>query len=247
VNLPAFLNGAACLLAAAGSDTLVASRGHLLQALTRGSITVEFDQTPAREAFDHLERVLGIGIVGRYSDDRTGFGIDPATPITLEATNRAPIEVIEQILEQCADQEPCTWQIRHGYLEVGTKQRLSVAAALETRVYAIRDLMFEPTWFDNAPGIDIAAALSQTAAGIGSGGGGNGGPGGGGTIVDQPGAAPVRPGESDRIQSIADLIVQNVEPEVWDATGGPSTITLFTGTLVVRAPDFVHRQIGSAR
>ncbi len=249
--LHAHLFGAAWLLAAAGSDTAVPSRAQLVQALTRECISVEFDRAPARKAFEHLQQVLGISIVGRYSDDRTGHGIDPEAPITLQANRHPPIEVIEQILEQCADQDPCTWQLRSGYVEVGTKERLSAPAAMELRLYTIRDLLFEPPWFDNAPAIDIATALSQAGAASGGGSGGSGGAGGGGagaggggSIIDQPGAPPERPAEADRFEGLVEVIVRSVEPSVWEAAGGPATITPFGGTLLVRAPGFVHRQLG---
>jgi len=258
VILHAHVLGAACLLAAAGSDTSISSRAQLVQAMTRASISVEFDGAPAREVFGHLQRVMGISIVGRYNDDRAGHGIDPEAPITLQAHRRPPIEVIELVLEQCADQDPCTWQIRNGYVEVGTKERLSVVGAMELRVYSIRDLLFEPTWFDNAPGIDIAAALSQTGAASGGGSGGSGGPGGGGgghgggggsagSIIDQPGAPPERPDQADRFDGLVEVIVRSVEPEIWEPAGGPATITPFGDTLVVRAPGFVHRQLGGGR
>jgi hypothetical protein len=253
--------GAACLVAAAGSDSGISSRAQLVQALTREPISIEFDRAPAREVFGYLQQVLGISIVGRYSDDRAGHGIDPDAPITLQANRRPPIEVIERVLDQCTDQDPCTWQLRNGYVEVGTKERLSTAAAMELRLYTIRDLLFEPPWFDNAPAIDLAAALSQTGAASGGGGGsggsggpggggggpgrgGGGGSGGGGSIIDPPGAPPERPDEAARFDGLVEVIVRSVEPGVWEAAGGPATITPFGGTLVVRAPGFVHRQLG---
>ncbi len=35
-----------------------------------------------------------------------------------------------------------------------------------------------------------------------------------------------------------------IEPEIWSVHGGPARIAERGGFLVVRAPDFVHRQIG---
>ena len=43
------------------------------------------------------------------------------------------------------------------------------------------------------------------------------------------------------------LIQLTVEPEAWESRGGPCTITHAQGLVVVRAPDFVHRQIESPR
>ena len=45
-------------------------------------------------------------------------------------------------------------------------------------------------------------------------------------------------------QSLADLIRAMVEPEVWSEQGGQSTIRYSRGNLIVKAPYFVHAQIG---
>jgi hypothetical protein len=40
-----------------------------------------------------------------------------------------------------------------------------------------------------------------------------------------------------------DLIERTVEPDSWEAGGGPASITYFSGTLIIRAPGFVHRRL----
>lgn len=127
----------------------------MLGALLYTDVTVRFDETTAREAINYLAKLLNISIVGRFSDDKTGNGIDPQTPITLNAENVPALTVLEQILDQCEDLEPTTWQLRDGFVEVGTKERLSVPAAREVRYYPIRDLLFEVPHFDNAPDFNI--------------------------------------------------------------------------------------------
>jgi hypothetical protein len=187
--------------------------------------------------------------VGRYRDDRFAQGIDPGTPVTLDASDEPALTVIELLLDQCATDDPCTWQLRDGYVEVGTKDRLGAASARETRCYPLRDLLSEPLHFDNAPQLDIAAALSQAGSygGGGTGGGGMGG-GGGGLIFGQPDEPPDRAVEQELADQIILLITQSVEPEAWPDNGGEwASIHYFCGTLIIRAPDFVHRQIGGYR
>jgi hypothetical protein len=119
-------------------------RRQIYDALAGTNITIELDETPAREAFDRLRRMLPVPLVGRYRDDALGFGIDPEVPITLKADDRPAIEVLEGMIEQCGQHgAPCTWQIRLGFIEFGTKGRLSVPAARETRLYYIADLIVD--------------------------------------------------------------------------------------------------------
>jgi uncharacterized membrane protein YgcG len=243
-------------------QTQGATKSHLLSVLMYTDVTVQFQETPAREAFNYLQTLLGIHIVGRYSDDKIGYGIDPETPITLDVVDRPALTVIELMLDQCEEFDPCTWQLRDGYVEVGTKERLSLPAAREIKYYPIRDLLFEPPMFDNAPDLDLSSAMNQAnstggggiggggggggGGGFGGGGGGGGGRGGsGGSIFGDPGDAPERLSEIERAQQLIDLITESVEPAAWDVNGGDwATIRFYSGTLIIRAPDYVHRQIG---
>jgi hypothetical protein len=102
------------------------TKAHLLGTLLYTDVTVHFQETAARDAVNHLRTILGIDITARYSDDRTGEGLDPEAPITMNVVNRPAITVLEMLIEQAAGDEPATWQLREGYVEIGTKERLSV-------------------------------------------------------------------------------------------------------------------------
>ena len=118
------------------------SKSYMLSVLMYTDITVQFQETPAREAFSYLQTVLGIPIIGRYNDDRIGHGIDPDTPITLDAVDKPALTVLELVLDQCQEFEETTWQLRQGFVEVGTKERLSLPGARQIKYYPIRDLLF---------------------------------------------------------------------------------------------------------
>ncbi len=240
------------------------SKAHMLSVLLYTDITVQLQETPARDAISYLQTVLGINIIGRYSDDKVGFGIDPETTITLDVVDKPALTVLELMLDQCATfDESCTWQLRRGFVEVGTKERLSAPSAREIRYYPIRDLLFVPPQFNNAPKLDINSALNQGSSGGGGGrggggggggggfgggggGGGRGGGGGGGSgIFGDPDDEEDRATEEERAQEIVDLIVETVEPDAWDIAGGEyATVRYYQGTLIIRAPDYIHRQIG---
>ena len=242
------------LPAAAPAPSRPLSRAMLHHRLTETDISVEFRETPAREVFKHLKIVLGVPIIGRYSDDKVGHGIDPDTPITLDARDTPAIIVLELILDQCEDIDPCTWQLRKGYVEVGTKERLSAPAAQVIKLYPIRDLMMIAPHFSNAPGVDLSVALNQTGGGGGGSGGsggggfgggsGGGGGGGGGSIITDPGEEPLRIESFEFVQNLMELIQGTVERYSWEDNGGTARMSYLSGTLIIKAPGFIHRQLG---
>ncbi len=117
----------------AEAQTRSMTMGQMLSVLMYTDITVNFPETPAREAFNYLQTVLGIPIIGRFSDDKAGHGIDPDAPITLDVVDQPALNVLQLVLQQCEEFEPTTWQLRGGFVEVGTKERLSAPAAREIK------------------------------------------------------------------------------------------------------------------
>ncbi|NNM26989.1 MAG: hypothetical protein HKO59_13555, partial [Phycisphaerales bacterium] len=145
----------------ASAQSTNASKSQMLGALLYTDLSVQFTDTPAREAISYLKTTLGVNIIGRYNDDRTGIGIDPDTTINLDVVDKPALTVLEMVLDQCGDEfESCAWQLRNGFVEVGTKERLAAKSAQEIRYYPIRDLLFEPPHYNNAPDLDLDSALS---------------------------------------------------------------------------------------
>ncbi|MHC4079968.1 MAG: hypothetical protein ACYS15_02730 [Planctomycetota bacterium] len=224
-----------------------ASKIKLLQALLYQRLTVSFERTPARDVFDYLKIALDINLVARYSDDAVGYGIDPDTPITASADGVPALELLELILEQCSVVDECTWQLRKSYLEVGTKERLSVPATREIRWYPIGELLFEAPDFNDSISLRLEDAFPNYG-GYGSGYAGgfiNGGGGYGGSIRISPPGSGSGGGATSRVQSLIDLIVELVEPEAWTRNGGDwASIRHREGALIVNAPPYIHRKIG---
>ncbi|MDY7108951.1 MAG: hypothetical protein SYC29_09980 [Planctomycetota bacterium] len=234
----------------------------ILQALLYEKLTVQFDGTPARDVFDYLRTILDINVIVRYSDDPVGHGIDPQSPITLDVAEMPAVDVLELVLEQCAAAGDCTWQVRGSFLEVGTKERLSVAGAREMRVYPIGDLLHEAPRFVDAPPIGFSDQRWYPwgpYGGYGSYGGYGGSIHGGGRIYPSTGSYR-RPGgytqgpvtedpntpekKAQRGQEIIELIVASIEPMAWADNGGNwATIRYRDEALVISAPDYIHRQI----
>jgi hypothetical protein len=226
----------------------------MLQALLYSDVSVEFKETPAREALDYLRTSLGANMIVRWSDDPSGKGgIDPATPITLSVEKMPAIDVLELLLEQCATTEPCSWQLRASFIEVGTHERLSDPAAREVRVYPIGDLVYEPRRFEDAPTMRLDEAIQDAYRWGGfywPGPYGNPGGFGGysGSIRITPsggGSGPVVDARDQNIESLIELITDVIEPAAWQRNGGTqASIHYRDGALVVHASDFIQRQIG---
>ena len=234
----------------------------MLQALLYTKLTVDFDETPAREVFDYIKTALDINLIVRSSDDPVGHGIDPLTPITLEIEDAIAVDVLELVLEQCAANGDCTWQVRRSFVEVGTKERLSVSSARELRVYPIGDLLYEPPRFVDAPPIGFTDEYWYPGGPYGPYGGyggyggslyggtylssspGNyrwGGASSGSAVTEDPNTAEKK---AQRAQSIIELIITSIEPLAWTDNGGDwATIRYRDDALLITAPDYVHRQI----
>jgi hypothetical protein len=150
------------------------------------------------------------------------------------------IEVLELVLEQCAAVETCTWQLRDSFLELGTKDRLSSPSAREVRVYRIDELIYEPRRFNDAPRVGINHVYPGYYGGYYG-----GYPGGyGGSIGPTVATPATEKRKSQRAQEIVNLIIDTIEPNAWAQTGGDwATIRYHDGSLIVNAPDYIHRQI----
>jgi hypothetical protein len=231
-----------------------AMRRTLSLALLETNVSVEYDGTPARAAFDQLNAALSFPLIGRYRDDTLGFGLDPDLLITHEAVDRPALEVLEEMLSQCTVQGPeCTWQIRKGFVEFGTKERLSVPAARETRTHYIADLIIP------VPGSPYSAGLRELNA----------------CALMQEVCESIEPGAWDYGQTpepVDEEILVNAlgqgppsaatQPTATTAPESPKTrrqlpvpprryvpptriaiIRYWRDVVIVHAPDYIHRQI----
>jgi hypothetical protein len=226
--------------AAARRPAAESPKQKVLQALLYTDLTVNFEQTPARDVFDFLRTALGVKVEVRYAGPGVA-GIEPELPITIEARDMPAWEMLDQVLEQCAPAEECSWQVRRGMLEIGTKDRLSVPAARETRWYRVDELTFEAPDFNDS----INMRLDNTFPYDGAWGGWFTGAGGGwgGSIQFQP--THVTGGAAEqRGESLVDLIVTVVEPSAWTNNGGDRASIMYRdGVLIVNAPDYIQRKL----
>ncbi len=198
-------------------------RDRWVASLDAKKISVLFKQVPIVQVLESLSQKSGVPIQALLLDKPTGsVGIDPAITIDLEIKDMRALEVLEIVLRQASDvsQNDCRWQTTPSGIEVGPKSRLLRPSAMERRVYMVADLGFKVADFQPPP--------------LQSGGTG------GGTAPP-----PFTPSQQDaRYQKLKSLIQATVETDVWaEPSGGPCTIAIFNNTMIVIAPDFVHRSI----
>ena len=187
----------------------------------------------ARDAIQWISTVSDLPIVVNW-EKLSAEGIDPAQQVQITGVNLTAEGAIRQVMNQIALDSNLVMEISPWYVEVMTKTQADQNAVII--VYPIGDLMMTVPNFTEAPEFD----LSQ----ISQGGGGQGG-GGGGNLFRETDTEEVVETEEERGGRVADLIRQTVEPELWRENGGLyGSITYFNKHLIVRAPMYVHRQIG---
>lgn len=212
---------------------------------------------PQRDTMARMMRVLSVDLneqrledVAKFITQTTGAdidflwgdgfsGIDKEKTITLKATNRTALQLLEAVLEKAvadAGGSGATWQLTDsGTLQAGTKENLNKFSRLE--VYPIGDLISDVPDYQDAPIFDLQQAFQQSQGGRGGGGGGGTSPFR--TTGDQEG--PARRPAAERADELIDIIRTLVEPEQWDTEG--VSIRFWQNSLLIKAPDYVHRQI----
>jgi hypothetical protein len=202
-------------------------------------ITLEAEELPLEDILNYISTVTEAELEPIWIDDSfDALGMDPGTLISIRVDNAPALSVLERVLKRAERIEGIgseyTWQLSDiGTIECGPKTALNEHQRIE--LYDIADLILVIPDFDNAPDFNLQSALSSG----GSGGGGSG-PfgGGGGQDVD------IEP-QGERAQKIIDLIESTVEPDQWANAGGDgASLTVYRTSLIINAPDYIHRKIG---
>lgn len=201
-------------------------------------ITLEVTDAKLRDVVRFISEVTGARIEAAWRGDGADLGLDPERPTTLAVKDLPAIAVLERLLERTADDfGGNAWQMTEsGEIEIGPKSVLNRTTTL--KIYDVRDMLFQIPDFTNVPQLDLEQVLSQTGAGGGGGGGGGG-------VIEEFEPEASGPSERELAERLESIITANIESEQWTANGGDAaTITLHDGALLVRAPDYIHRQLG---
>lgn len=199
------------------------------------SVTVEFKNQRLEDIIVFIAEITGADLEAMWIDDQHGTGMDKERALSLRVENASALDLLEKVLEKSSDDGigpgGHTWQLSpSGALQVGPRDRLNKYRRVE--IYDISDLLLVLPTYDNVPEFDLQSVLQS-------------GQGGGSSPFQQnnQGIEPLRPRE-DRARDVIDLITGLVEPEQWTDNGGDGgSIRYYAGTLIVNAPDYMHRQI----
>ncbi len=202
-------------------------------------ISTELENARLEDIVNFVGDFTGADIDAKWADDRSGIGLDPDFEVTISVNNVESLTFLERVLEkaEALDFVENTWQLGNdGVLEIGPKEVLNRHRTLV--VYDINDLLFQIPNFGNVPQLDLDSILDQGQQG--------GGGGGGSSFFEDEGdqgAADLRSRE-ELVDQIMDLIMELVEPDQWIDNGGEgASMDFYDGTLLIKAPDYVHRQI----
>ena len=206
------------------------------------AVTVDLKDVRLEDALTFIAQVGDIDMEIAWRTD-TLDGLDRDARVSASAKGQDLLGLLETLLDRVgaasgAGSGANTWQLgRSGQLEIGPKARLNKQSFL--KIYDIRDMVFVQPDFPNVPELNLDSVLQQSSQ--------RGGGGGGGGIFnqrEQNTTEQILRDEQQRAEDIVTIIVQNVEPEQWDRNGGDgATIRLKDNLLLIKAPDYIHRQI----
>ncbi len=204
-------------------------------------ITVSFEGNSLRQVLEYIGEITQANLFPQYIDDRRGTGLDPDAEVELDVQDVTAINLLERVLDHVTvdDFDAPTWQLTSdGRLEIGPRSLLNRRQVL--KAYYVHDLVFRIPDFANAPELDLNNVL---------GGGGGGGGGGDSPFEENDDEDGNEIGgmalNEDLIEELLDVIRLAIEPDQWRSNGGDgATISFFRGTMLIRAPSYIHRQVG---
>ncbi|MFI4917874.1 MAG: hypothetical protein ACIAS6_15375 [Phycisphaerales bacterium JB060] len=195
-------------------------------------LTANFDNQPLRDVMNYIIQQTGANLEVFWLDQRTGVGLDPEQTLSLKVENLPAITVLERVLAKTEDSfgGGNNWQMTEwGEMQVGPTSRLN--RFNRTEIYDINDLLLVLPEYPDVPEIDLQQALQSSQGG-----------GGQSPFQDQGDNQIEEEPLEERAEEVVSLIEDLVEPDHW-IENPRASIRFFKGTLIVRAPDYVHRGI----
>jgi hypothetical protein len=116
-----------------------------------------------------------------------------------------------------------------GIVEIGPRSALNRRPFV--KLYDVRDMLLVIPDFTEVPDLELGQIVQ----------------GQGGSEQDVEIEVPDSETEEARMERLIEIIQTSVEFEQWRANGGDAAeITPYRGSLLVRAPAYIHRQLGGA-
>ena len=194
-------------------------------------ITINFEDQRLEDVVQFVREVSGAQIEAMWIDDRHPEGLDKDELITVRVENVTLLTLLERVLDQAqSDFSENTWQMaKTGELQIGSKERLNRYKRVE--IYDINDLLLVLPKYDEVPDLDLQSVLQSNQGG-----------GGQSPFRDNQNQDQDLPSKQERAEEVEDLILGLVEPDQWIDNGGDGgSLRYWQGTLIVNAPDYMHR------
>lgn len=227
-------------------------------ALTYTRLDVDIDGATLQQALMAVARAARVNIVGTFKAGNTLSGLDRLAPVYLSLHDVTAIEAIEQILASTSGMIDATWQIRGTIVECGPKSMLAEPSRRVVRVHDITDIRFEVPMFappaaaQANPGLNRRRSPKEICADLAR-------------LVmhsvepqaweepppsDEPaGNSPATPPMTPTTPSAPAVPSRNLDGymsrnDIYVNGKWASMHFRDDRTLVVTAPDFIHRQLG---
>jgi len=198
---------------------------------------VDIDSAKARDVFRWWSNTTGIPLVINWREMEAA-GVDGDTAIDLHLRNTPASAVLSLLLKSLTVDQPLMYEVTEHYIRILTKDEANKDTV--TLVYDVKDLITKIPNFKNAPVFDLNSALSNTSSG-----GSSGGAQSATTLFTDEADSEPEKSDAEKGEEIASLIRELIEPTIWQELGGQhSSVKYFHGRLIVKAPRYVHAQIG---
>ncbi|MEM1109090.1 MAG: hypothetical protein AAGH99_10440 [Planctomycetota bacterium] len=165
-------------------------------------------------------------------------GVDPDREVEVILKNVRADTALLFLMDAMSDDLSFVAETYDWGVQMRSRERANVDVV--TRVYDIRDLIVEVPNFTDAPRLSLTDALSNTSSG------GAGTPSGSGIFDVEDFSDEDRPlTRRERGELLVDLVRDTIEPDVWRENGGEFSRARYRdGRMIIRAPRYVHAQIG---
>jgi hypothetical protein len=195
---------------------------------------VAIEQMPARDALKQITDRIGVDLMVNW--DRLRYdapGVDPDYPVTVRLRNVTAQQALVLILNQVAPDRSIMLHVSPWFVQVTSRSQANTQSVV--RVYEVADMMHHVPDFTDAPAMDLSQISSDTE-------------GGGADLfgdADRDSRNRSALSEQQRAERLIRTITSTIEPDIWYVNGGDAgRISYFRGNLVIRAPQYVHDQIG---
>ena len=201
-------------------------------ALRRGLDSSGLQDTAAKNAVEWLTHAGGVNIIVNWQR-LTEAGINPDTPVSVAGQGLTVERALRLIVDQMAGNVPLVYDVTPWYVEILTKEMANQRSIVQ--VYLIGDLLHTVPNFTDAPVFDLTQVGQSGKSG-----------GGGGPLFQTQNTDTPQISRQEQIDNIVKLITDTIEPEIWTSKGGQyGSISVYRDSLIIRAPRYVHEQIGT--